>query len=208
LFVTGVALLTATQLTAAEPGSQEDARDPSNYWIWIQDPWTGETKFTSVREPDQSLWDPTQIKDYEKALQEEFPPPLGVLTINSLDIQVPVYNGADDHTLDRGAGRVKGMAKMDEDAHLAISAHRDSFFRGLKDIQLGDDILLQSAMGVERFAVSDITIVPKEDASVLEQTDSRTLTLITCYPFYHVGHAPKRYIVTALPVPAPEHEPE
>ena len=170
------------------------------YFIWIQDPWTGASVLTKVREPDQSLWDATQIKDYENALQENFPPPLGVLTINDLNIQVPVYNGADDHTLDRGAGRVKGMARMDEDGHLAISAHRDSFFRALKDIELEDEVLLQTTLGVERYQVTNIRIVPKDDVSVLDPVDSKTLTLVTCYPFYYVGHAPERFIVTALPV--------
>jgi LPXTG-site transpeptidase (sortase) family protein len=173
-------------------------------YLWIQDPWTGNSILTSVREPDQSLWDATQIKDYEKALQEEYPPPLGILTINDLDIQVPIYNGADDHTLDRGAGRIKGMAKMDEEGNLGISAHRDSFFRGLKDIELGDDVLIQTPQGVQKYEVTNINIVPKEDASVLKKVDEKTLTLVTCYPFYYAGHAPERFIVTAVP---PEPEP-
>ena len=168
-------------------------------WLWIQDPWTGETVMTSVGEPDQSLWDATQIKDYEKALQEDFPPALGVLIIRDLGIDVPIYNGADDHTLDRGAGRIKGMAKMDGVGNLGISAHRDSFFRVLKDIELGDNILVQTAGGVDSYLVSNIKTVPKDDVSVLAPTDEQMLTLVTCYPFYHVGHAPERLILTAIP---------
>lgn len=169
-------------------------------FIWIQDPWTGETKMTSVAAPDQSLWDATQIKDYEKALQEDFPPALGVLIIKDLGIEVPIYNGADDHTLDRGAGRIKGMGRLDGVGNLGISAHRDSFFRVLKDIEVGADILVQTPGGVERYEVSDIRTVPKSDVSVLDPSDEHMLTLVTCYPFYHVGHAPERYIVTALPM--------
>jgi sortase A len=171
--------------------------------LWIQDPWTGETTLTSVRPPNYSLWDATQIKDYEAALQGDYPPPLGILTINSLDIQVPIFNGTEEAILDRGAGRIKGMAKMDEEGNLGISAHRDSFFRSLKDIQMGADILVQSASGVEKYQVTDISIVPKEDASVLKAPPGKRLTLVTCYPFYHVGHAPERYIVTAEPVADP-----
>lgn len=170
-------------------------------FAWIRDPWTGETVLTSYLEPDQSLWDATQIYDYEAALKAEYPPPLGVLFINDLNIQVPIYNGTDEHILDRGAGRIKGMAKMDDNGNLGISAHRDSFFRGLKDIELGHEILVQSAHGVERYAVTDIRIVPKDDVSVLAPVDRKTLTLVTCYPFYHVGAAPERFIVTALPTP-------
>lgn len=172
--------------------------------MWIQDPWTGESVLTTVEAPDQSLWDATQVSDYEKALQEDFPPPLGVLTIGKLGLQVPIFNGADDHTLDRGAGRIKGMAKPGEDGNFGVSAHRDSFFRVLKDIAPGDDVLVQTAHGVDRYVVKQIDIVPKEDASVLQVDDGKMLTLVTCYPFYHVGHAPERYIVTAVPPAEPE----
>jgi len=174
---------------------------PARTFAWIQDPWTGESVLTSYLEPDQSLWDATQIKDYEAALKEEYPPPLGLLIIEDLNIQVPIFNGTEEHILDRGAGRIKGMAKMNEDGNLGISAHRDSFFRGLKDIEMGDVILVQSAGGVEKYEVSNIKIVPKADVSVLEPVDHKTLTLVTCYPFYHVGAAPERFIVTALPPP-------
>lgn len=181
-------------------GGEVSASAPARTLIWIQDPWSGETVLTSFPQPDQSLWDATQIKDYEAALKADFPPPLGLLVISDLNIEVPIYNGTEEHILDRGAGRIKGMAKMNENGNLGISAHRDSFFRGLKDIELGDEVLVQSAYGVEKYAVSAINIVPKEDASVLAPVDHKTLTLVTCYPFYHVGAAPQRFIVTALPV--------
>jgi LPXTG-site transpeptidase (sortase) family protein len=192
-----IALFALARQAVAEPENQPAQR----VFTWIQDPWTRESVLTSYLEPDQSLWDATQIKDYEEALKAEFPPPLGLLIIDDLNIQVPIYNGTEEHILDRGAGRIKGMAKMDEDGNLGISAHRDSFFRGLKDIEMGDVILVQSAHGVERYAVSDIEIVPKDDISVLDPVDHKTLTLVTCYPFYHVGAAPQRFIVTALPTP-------
>jgi hypothetical protein len=35
-----------------------------------------------------------------------------------------------------------------------------------------------------------------QDTSVLSPTAVPTLTLVTCFPFYFVRHAPKRYIVT------------
>jgi LPXTG-site transpeptidase (sortase) family protein len=191
----------------AAPGAETNAASPARTFVWIQDPWSGESVLTSFAAPDQSLWDATQIKDYETALNADFPPPLGLLVISDLNIEVPIYNGTEEHILDRGAGRIKGMAKMNEDGNLGISAHRDSFFRSLKDIEPGDEVLVQSAHGVEKYAVSDITIVPKEDVSVLAPVDRKTLTLVTCYPFYHVGAAPQRFIVTALPVNDPVNDP-
>ena len=168
--------------------------------IWIQDPWSGDSVLTQVQEPDFSLWNGKRIEDYRESLEEQTPPPLAVMTIPSLNIQVPVWNGTEEVNLNRGAGRVKGLARIGEAGNLAISSHRDGFFRGLKDIQMGDKIEIQTPRGMEYFAVSDINIVDKEDTSPLQQTEEEVLTLITCYPFYFVGHAPKRYIVTASAV--------
>ncbi len=196
LFLSGLALLMVfTQIRAEE--SQATPQIP----IWIQDPYTSDSVLAYVKEPDYSLWNAARITDYEDSLKVDTQPPLGILTIRKLNIQVPIYNGTDEFILDRGAGRIKGMARMDEDGNLGISGHRDGFFRSLKDIEMGDDILIQTTRGVEKYAVSSITIIPKEDISVLEPTTEKTLTLITCYPFYYVGHAPKRYIVRATPNP-------
>jgi len=84
-----------------------------------------------------------------------------------------------------------------EAGNVALSAHRDSFFRSLKDIAVGDVIELQTLRGILNFQVSDISIVDPLDISVLDPADESILTLITCYPFYYVGFAPDRYIVRA-----------
>ena len=184
----------------ADSGMPQDEQAALTY-IWIQDPWTGDTELTTVREPDQSLWNGKRIEDYEASLEVEASPALGTLTIEKLNLQVPIYNGADEFNLNRGLGRIKGTARPNEDGNLGISGHRDGFFRVLKDIQNGDEILLHTPEGVETYAVSSVTIVPKDDVSVLDPTEDKTLTVVTCYPFYFVGHAPKRYIVKAHPVP-------
>ena len=75
------------------------------------------------------------------------------------------------------------------------SGHRDGFFRVLKDIELGDSIEMLTHNGNSEFVVSSITIVDPTDVSVLGPTDNSSITLVTCYPFYFVGHAPKRFIV-------------
>lgn len=204
-FTCGIALFALSSPVNAQSEQQAQgdgtaAAAPARTFFWIRDPWTKEKVLSSYPAPDQSLWDAKQIKDYEAALQAKYPPPLGLLIIRDLNIEVPIYNGTEEHILDRGAGRIKGMAKMNEDGNLGLSAHRDSFFRGLKDIEMGDEVLVQSAHGVVKYAVTNIKIVPKEDVSVLAPVETKTLTLVTCYPFYHVGAAPERMIVTALPV--------
>jgi len=123
--------------------------------------------------------------------------PLAILRIRKISLEVPVFNDTDDLTLDRGVGRILGTAQIGQPGNLGIAGHRDGFFRGLKDIELGDTIELQLPGGTDRYAVSQIQIVAPEDTYVLRGQTEPTLTLVTCYPFYYVGNAPKRYVVTA-----------
>ena len=146
-------------------------------------------------EPDYSLWSNKRIDDYHASNKQRDDAPLGILSISRLDLKVPVYNGTDEINLNRGAGRIKGTAKIDAPGNLGIAAHRDGFFRVLKDIEIGDSIDMLTHQGKTEFVVSSITIVDPTDIGVLAPTDNQTITLVTCYPFYFVGHAPKRYIV-------------
>lgn len=166
--------------------------------FWIEDPYSGKSVQATIDVPDKSLWNAKRVKGYQESLYVNAAAPLGILTIKDVDIEIPIYNGTDDLNLNRGVGRIKGMARMyDETGNLGIAGHRDGIFRGLKDIEVGDEIEVQTPNGLETYAVSSITIVPKNDISVLAATDDKTLTLVTCYPFYHIGNAPKRYIVKA-----------
>jgi len=165
--------------------------------IVLENPYSGESLLTEVSNPNQELWTPKRIAEYEESLKVQAEPPLALLKIEKLDIQVPVYNGADDFNLNRGVGRIIGTAPIDAEGNLGIAGHRDGFFRGLKDVAVGDRIDLQTANGEVAYSVSSILIVDPADVSVLDPTDEQTITLVTCYPFYYVGHAPKRFIVKA-----------
>ena len=148
-----------------------------------------------LHEPDYTLWSSKRIDDYHTSKTQRDDAPLAILSIDKLDLKVPVYNSTDEINLNRGAGRIKGTARVGSPGNLGIAAHRDGFFRGLKDIEIGDSIDLLTQQGKSEFVVSSITIVDPTDISVLAPTDDSTITLVTCYPFYFVGHAPKRYIV-------------
>jgi LPXTG-site transpeptidase (sortase) family protein len=205
-YLGGIALLIMSFHLNAETAQTDEGgwvpyQQPVQTALWIQDPYSGDNVLAHVGEPDKGLWNATRITDYEDSLKVDMAPALGILTIAKLDIQIPIFNGTEDLPLNRGVGRIKGMAKMDEVGNLGIAGHRDGIFRGLKDIQMGDDIEIQTTRGVENYAVSSITIVPKDDISILSPTEDKTLTLVTCYPFYFVGHAPKRYIVKATAKP-------
>ena len=157
-------------------------------------PATGEAIGESL-EPDYTLWSNKRINDYHASQTQRNDAPLAILSIAKLDLKVPVYNGTDEINLNRGAGRIKGTARVDSPGNLGIAAHRDGFFRVLKDIEIGDSIHMLTHQGKTEFVVSSITIVDPTDVSVLAPTDDPTITLVTCYPFYFVGNAPKRYIV-------------
>jgi sortase A len=110
---------------------------------------------------------------------------------------VPVFDGTDELILNRGAGRIAGTAKPGQSGNIGIAAHRDGFFRSLKDIRVGDRIELRAQTNEFLYAVDDIEIVQPTDVSVLRNRPSPSVTLVTCYPFYFVGDAPQRYIVHA-----------
>ena len=149
--------------------------------------------------PDQSLWsDKTKLK-FENSKNTDRDP-LAVVRIDRLNIEGPVFVGTDKKTLDFGIGIVKGTAMPGEVGNMALSAHRDSFFRPLKDIIVGDRIEMSTDAGQQDFEVTNISIVDSQDISVLDHTDTTVLTLITCHPFYYEGYAPDRFIVRAIPV--------
>ena len=104
----------------------------------------------------------------------------------------------DNELLDRlPVLRVKGTARIDAVGNLGIAGHRDGFFRPLKDIVVGDNMELLTNTRSVNYRVTSIDIVDPGDVSVVSPTKKATITLVTCYPFYFVGHAPKRYIVKA-----------
>ncbi len=153
--------------------------------------------FAEPGAPDMSLWSKGRIADYRAARVAASGSVLGILQLPSVDLAVPVYASDSELNMDRGAGIIDGMAFPHEPGNIGIAGHRDGYFRALKDVQVGDPLLLQTLEGPKRFTVSHIQVVEIADIHVLEDTDEQTLTLVTCYPFYYVGHAPQRFIVSA-----------
>jgi sortase A len=146
---------------------------------------------------DTSLWAPARVTGYQESLFEELDAPLAVLRIDRLKIEVPVLVGTDEVTLNRGLGWIDGTAEPGSDGNFAVAGHRDGFFRALKDIELGDDIVVESLNGTHTYVVDDLSVVDPSDVSVLQPRSEPTVTLVTCYPFYFVGSAPQRFIVHA-----------
>jgi sortase A len=110
---------------------------------------------------------------------------------------VPVNYGTSKHVLLRGAGLVEGTAWPGSNGNVAIAAHRDTYFRALKDLVLGDRIELEMLDRTQTYVVTGLSVVEPADVHVLAETREPVLTLVTCYPFYFVGNAPQRFIVRA-----------
>ena len=150
--------------------------------------------------PDLSLWDPKRISAWRTDLQKPAPAPLAVLRIPKIRLEVAVLPGTDDFTLNRAVGHIEDTAMPGTDGNSGIAGHRDGFFRGLKDVGVGDAIEIETLHGKEVYHVERVWVVYPQEVSVLDATPTRSLTLVTCYPFYHVGPAPQRYIVRAVRV--------
>lgn len=146
---------------------------------------------------DKSLWSPVRIRAYGASLKRDPGPPLAILRIPKIHVEVAVLPGTEDWILDRGAGNIEDTALPGKPGNVGIAGHRDGFFRGLKDLARGDALELETPWGEEAYRVTDIRIVEQEDVQVLDPTPQPVVTLVTCYPFYFNGHAPKRFIVRA-----------
>jgi len=146
---------------------------------------------------DFSLWGEKRILAYRDSLITKKDLPLGILEIEKLRIRVPIFDGTDDLTLNRGVGRIIGTARLGETGNTGIAGHRDGFFRGLKDISMGDEIDLTTPAAKAAYIVDQIEIVSPTDVRVLQPRSAPSITLVTCFPFYFVGDAPRRFIVHA-----------
>jgi sortase A len=108
-----------------------------------------------------------------------------------------ILEGSDDRTLARAAGHIEDTAFPGQGSNFAVAGHRDTIFRRVRNLHVGDPLVVTTADRVYRYRIAKTAIVNPTDVWVLDPTPHPTLTLVTCYPFEFLGHAPKRYIVTA-----------
>lgn len=208
LWILGIALLTTYFLATAGLESERkqgielftQARAAATVSHALEDlPLPGQRPASSTNDETGRALDPEPAPVAESDSEGDSLP-VAVLRIAKLGIEVPVYPDLTELNLSRGAGWVGGTAAPNTGGNMAIAAHRDQYFRPLKDIQVGDSMELESLSGRGEFRVSRIAIVDPEDVSVLDDTAVSTITLVTCYPFYFIGNAPQRYIVQATAV--------
>jgi sortase A len=125
---------------------------------------------------------------------------IGRIEIPRLLLSAVVVEGVDKTTLRRAVGHIPGTVLPGERGNVGLAGHRDTFFRGLKDLKIKDEIQLSTLEGRFKYEVESLRVVEPNNVGVLASSGENVLTLVTCYPFYYVGPAPKRWIVRARQV--------
>lgn len=122
---------------------------------------------------------------------------IGSLTIPALNLELPVFQGTSHNELKNGVGHFLQSVLPGENDNSVLSGHRETVFRKLGDLVIGDLLIVETSAGIFTYEVSGTRIVDKDDKTVIVPTESAVLTMTTCYPFNYVGPAPDRYIVSA-----------
>jgi len=160
-------------------------------------PPDAETRGLGYAEPDQSLWAPDRVLRYDEQRWLAAAVPEAVIRMPRLRLEVPVFPGATDVHMTLGAGRITGSPTFGEPGNVAVSSHRDGYFRRLKDVRVGDVIVVDTLARTYRYVVEEILVTDPDDTTVLWPGSVPEITLMTSYPFYHFGHAPQRFVVRA-----------
>lgn len=160
--------------------------------------------FVAIQTVEARRFQAEQTAAFEHAAKTEIAPTkvragglVGMLDVPRLSLTTPVIEGDDERTLDRAVGHLPDTPMPWERGNSALAAHRDGLFRPLKDVKIGDEIRFRTTRDEFRYRVTKTAIVMPDDVSVLASHSDTSLTLITCYPFYYVGSAPKRFVVQA-----------
>jgi len=159
---------------------------------------------------DTKAYQAIEQKRFEQARQDAAAAPALVDGVSIGEIQIPrlglaamVVQGDSAAILQRAVGHLADTALPGEPGNVVLAGHRDTFFRPLKRVRTGDAITLKTRNGDFEYLVESTAVVRPSDLQVIQPTNGRTLTLITCFPFSYVGPAPDRFIVRARETEGP-----
>jgi sortase A len=125
---------------------------------------------------------------------------IGRLSVPRLHLSAMVREGIDRNTLQLAIGHIPATALPGEAGNVGVAGHRDTFFRGLKELRTRDEIQFSTLSGDFKYLVESLVIVEPDNVGVLAPSSENVLTLVTCYPFSYIGTAPKRFVVRARQV--------
>jgi sortase A len=124
----------------------------------------------------------------------------GILHIPKLEADLPIVEGTDEDELAKGVGHYKGTAFPTQNDQIVLSGHRDTVFRNIGELDVGDLFIVKLPYGEFSYEIIKTKIVDADNTDVISSTSPKeVLTLSTCYPFNFIGDAPERYIITAIP---------
>ena len=138
---------------------------------------------------------------HEAAFHPSVAGALGEIEIPRIDVAAMIVEGIDSRTLRRAVGHIPGTPLPGQQGNVGIAGHRDTFFRALRNVRQDDEINLTTYDRSYHYRVTSTQIVEPDATQVLAHSDGDILTLVTCYPFYFVGPAPRRFIVRAQRIP-------
>jgi sortase A len=152
----------------------------------------------------QSLTEAREITGEQVSSPEDFQANMGdvigILEIPKLEAELPIVSGTDEDELDRGVGHYTSTVLPGQNDQILLSGHRDTVFRDMGRLEIGDDLTVHMPYGSYTYRIVDTEIVDANDTSVIRSTaPDEVLTLSTCYPFNFIGSAPERYIIYAEP---------
>lgn len=155
-----------------------------------------------VAPPNRADWSAARVRKFLALQPGRTDEAQAVLRIPELDIEAEIFGDTGDRSLDLGVGHIEGTAEPGQNGNVGIAGHRDGYFRRLKDVRPGQRVQIVTRSGRWEYVVDRTRIVDPGAVEVLAQRAEPTLTLVTCYPFYFLGSAPKRFIVHARRVSA------
>ncbi|RBP93161.1 sortase A [Cytobacillus firmus] len=145
-------------------------------------------------------------KESKSVLQTEHPidvsfeqgEAIGIFKIPRLKAELPIIEGTDEDELDKGVGHYSTTVFPGQHDQILLSGHRDTVFRSLSELEIGDIFQVSMPYGEFTYVITDSKIVDPDDTTVIRSTaPEEILTVSTCYPFSYVGNAPSRYILNA-----------
>lgn len=126
---------------------------------------------------------------------------IGLLLIPALSAELPIIEGTAEEELEIGVGHFIGTAYPGQGEQILLSGHRDTVFRDLGKLQIGDTLIIRMQIGDFIYKINSTSIVEADDTTIIRSTaPNEVLTISTCYPFSYVGNAPQRYIIYAEPI--------
>ena len=125
---------------------------------------------------------------------------IGVLSIPRLEVELPIIEGTHEDELAIGVGHYSKTAFPTDGKQILLSGHRDTVFRQLGQLEIGDVFEVEMEYGTFVYLIAETFIVDADDTTVIDYSiDEEVLTVSTCYPFNFIGSAPERYIINAKP---------